>query len=119
MTDPFDLGILARNLERARLAQGMTQAEAAERAGIARRLYGHYERSHHWPSVRTLRRLSQTLEVSADTLLELPTDRPPALPGPPATPALRRLRRRLEHASPDVVHFMTRLLTEIHELEIP
>lgn len=56
---------------RARVARGLTQADIAERVGIATEVYGRLERGKMLPSVATLQRLSVVLRVSADSLLGL------------------------------------------------
>jgi transcriptional regulator with XRE-family HTH domain len=91
------LGSAARG---ARGRAGLTQADVAERVGIAPEVYGRMERGRIFPSVETLRRLCLVLDVSSDVLLGLAG--PGQLPGvsepPPrydAPPEVRRLMRRL------------------------
>ena len=88
------IGAIARE---ARLRAGLTQADVAERLGIVAEVYGRLERGKMLPSVDTLKRLAQSLRVSADELLGLSEAgaETAALP-PPAgdNPAIRRLVRR-------------------------
>ncbi|CAM4202536.1 helix-turn-helix transcriptional regulator [Corallococcus exiguus] len=49
----------------------LTQADVAERVGIATEVYGRLERGHMLPSVRTLRKLCLVLSCSSDVLLGL------------------------------------------------
>ncbi len=91
----------AARVARARL--GLTQADVAERVGIAMEVYSRMERGKVLPSVTTLRRLCQVLRIGADTLLGLDAEAPPAPPAEPAPPRtqgedpprLRRLMRAL------------------------
>ncbi|MCP3137276.1 helix-turn-helix transcriptional regulator [Pyxidicoccus xibeiensis] len=91
----------AARAARARL--GLTQADVAERVGIAMEVYSRMERGKVLPSVTTLRRLCQVLRIGADTLLglEVVVLAPPleegAADAPPGEdpPRLRRLMRAL------------------------
>jgi transcriptional regulator with XRE-family HTH domain len=97
------LGAAARA---ARLRAGLTQAEAAEKVGLAPGVYGRIERGGMMPSVPTLRRLSIALKIPSDTLLSLSHSEVTAWVNslPPReeelSPALRRLSRSLRHLSP-------------------
>ncbi|QSQ21625.1 helix-turn-helix transcriptional regulator [Pyxidicoccus parkwayensis] len=55
----------------ARVGLGLTQADVAERVGIAMEVYSRMERGKVLPSVTTLRRLCQVLRIGADSLLGL------------------------------------------------
>ncbi|WP_164019052.1 helix-turn-helix domain-containing protein [Pyxidicoccus trucidator] len=86
----------------ARVRLGLTQADVAERVGIAMEVYSRMERGKVLPSVTTLRRLCQVLRIGADTLLGLEVEAldPPMEEGAAATPGedpprLRRLVRAL------------------------
>src|SRR5687767_12175346 len=75
------LGDAARE---ARLKAGLTQADVAERIGVATEVYGRLERGLLMPSVPTLRRLCLALHLPADKLLALGSAHPPAwAEGPP------------------------------------
>lgn len=63
---------------KARKALGLTQRDVAERIGIATEVYGRLERGHMLPSVRTLRSLCRTLNVSSDVLMGISTTTPTA-----------------------------------------
>ncbi len=103
----------AARAARARL--GLTQADVAERVGIAMEVYSRMERGKVLPSVTTLRRLCQVLRIGADTLLGLdegalvaPLERdakeaegvPAGVPGEDP-PRLRRLVRVLRALEPE------------------
>src|SRR5688572_15326348 len=57
----------AARLSRQRL--NLTQADVAERIGIASEVYGRLERGHMLPSIQTFRRLCVVLSISADEAL--------------------------------------------------
>lgn len=61
-------------LRRAREAQGWTQAELAERIGLATEAYGRLERGRSLPRADTLVHLAQALHISTDYLLGLEDD---------------------------------------------
>lgn len=52
-----------------RRAKGLSQAELADRLGISASAMGMYEQNRREPSVQTLVRLAQELQVSTDFLL--------------------------------------------------
>ena len=58
--------ILGAAVRAARQRQELTQADVAERVGLATEVYGRLERGHMLPSVRTLLRICTVLHVSAD-----------------------------------------------------
>jgi len=62
---------LGVELRRARIDAGFTQAEIAERVGLATEAYGRIERSAAIPRTDTLMRLALALETSTDRLLGL------------------------------------------------
>lgn len=88
----------AARLARTRL--NLTQADVAERIGIASEVYGRLERGHMLPSIQTFRRLCVVLSISADEALGLKPSQqevkwaaePPSDYGESAE--LRRLMRR-------------------------
>lgn len=92
----------ARQLRSARRARNLTQAEVAERVGIAVEVFGRLERGRALPRADTLARLASALGVSTDSLLGLaPVPLPPAAVAGEALgdyagrPEMRRLLRRL------------------------
>jgi transcriptional regulator with XRE-family HTH domain len=96
------LGDTARE---ARQQAGLTQADVAERIGVATEVYGRLERGLLMPSVPTLRRLCVALHLPADKLLALSSAQPPAwteAPQPPEReePQIRRLLRHVRKLSP-------------------
>ena len=89
----------------ARLRLGLTQADVAERVGIAMEVYSRMERGRMLPRAQNLRRLCDVLSVSADVLLGVgpgPSLVPPrAPPGQQEESAeLRRLLRTLRELEP-------------------
>ena len=58
-------------LKRARMAKGMNQAELGKSVGVAYQQIGRWEQMQSLPSPDTLAQLAQTLECTADWLLEL------------------------------------------------
>lgn len=85
----------------ARQRARLTQADVAERVGIASEVYGRLERGLMLPSVVTLRNLCAALAASADELLGLrePDGSWVAAEPPPSygdSPELRRLIRRAQ-----------------------
>ncbi|MBJ6760198.1 helix-turn-helix transcriptional regulator [Myxococcaceae bacterium JPH2] len=63
--------IIGNAVRAARQRLELTQADVAERVGIATEVYGRLERGHMLPSVRTLRKLCLVLNASSDVLLGL------------------------------------------------
>ncbi|MCP3137149.1 helix-turn-helix domain-containing protein [Pyxidicoccus xibeiensis] len=93
----------------ARVRMGLTQADVAERIGMASEVYGRLERGHMLPSVQNLRRLCVVLNVPPHALLGLGEEL--AAPAPAKdkavaktreddTPEMRRLMRNLRKLSP-------------------
>ncbi len=103
------LGAAARA---ARVRMGLTQADIAERIGMASEVYGRLERGHMLPSVQNLRRLCVVLNVPPHELLGLGEGFAAPPPGPVKdkagtsrgreddTPEMRRLMRNLRKLSP-------------------
>jgi transcriptional regulator with XRE-family HTH domain len=93
-----NVGEIARQ---ARLRAGLTQADVAERVGLATEVYGRLERGRMLPSVPSLRRLCIALRTPSDTFLGLNTGEVAtwvAESAPPEyeeVPELRRLMRTL------------------------
>lgn len=89
----------------ARQQAGLTQADVAERIGVATEVYGRLERGLLMPSVPTLRRLCVALRLQADVLLSLGTGTTPAwvesVPPPEKEgPQMRRLMRHVRKLNP-------------------
>jgi transcriptional regulator with XRE-family HTH domain len=88
-----------------RLRARMTQADVAERVGVATEVYGRLERGLLMPSVPTLRKLCLVLRLPADKLLALSSAHPPVWTETPPRkeeeePQLRRLVRHLRGLTP-------------------
>lgn len=60
---------LASNLQSLREMRGLTQAEVGKRAGIAAASISHFETGQRAPSLESLVKLADALEVSVDVLL--------------------------------------------------
>ncbi len=60
---------LAPNLKSIREVRGLTQAELGARAGLAAAAVSHFETGNRTPSVDSLVKLAEALEVSVDVLL--------------------------------------------------
>ena len=59
------------NLKEARLKSGYSQKEVAEKIRLAKSTYSLYESGNREPNVDTIKKISDILKVSADTLLGL------------------------------------------------
>ena len=109
--------VLGDALRTARKAKGLTQEDAAERAGISFEFFGRIERGSTLPSVPTLVRLAQALTVSTDALLGLSTGQALGTPFPDASLGesadLRRLIRRMRRAHPRTVRLLAVLAAEL------
>jgi transcriptional regulator with XRE-family HTH domain len=97
---------LGDSAREARQRAGLTQADVAERIGVATEVYGRLERGLLMPSVPTLRRLCLALHLPADALLALDSPQTPAwaeVPIPPPVqegPQMRRLMRHVRKLNP-------------------
>lgn len=65
---------IGKALREARARSGRTQADIAERVGLATEVYGRMERGSVLPRAGTLRKLSKELGVSASFILGLVND---------------------------------------------
>ena len=59
------------NLKIAREKKNMTQKEVADSIGVAKSTYSLYESGNREPNVQTIKKIADTLNVSADDLLGL------------------------------------------------
>ena len=64
-----DSGVIAGNLRKAREMRSLTQAGLGEKAGMAAASISHFETSQRIPSLESLVRLADALEMSVDALL--------------------------------------------------
>ncbi len=117
------IGAAARD---ARKVLGLTQEDAAERIGVSAEFYARIERGNALPSVPTLSRIANSLQVSADILLGFRDGAPSALhisqtkAAPETTedsPEMRRLMRRLRKAPPGSLRLVALLLKEIARVQ--
>jgi transcriptional regulator with XRE-family HTH domain len=81
--------ILALNLKAFREARGFTQSQLGARAGIGGASVSHFETGQRSPSLESLVKLAQALEVSTDALL----GRAPIESGPQVDPIFLRASR--------------------------
>src|SRR6266851_2953272 len=90
----------------ARRARSLTQQDAAESIGVSAEFYGRIERGRTLPSVPTLVRIAEALDIPTDALVgrtgsqgvASPLKLTPASPAIP--PDLRHLRRRVHRLRP-------------------
>lgn len=57
------------NLKKARLNNGLSQAQLAELLGVAKSTYSMYESGKREPNIQTIRKIADILGVSVDELL--------------------------------------------------
>lgn len=62
------------NLRAARERKHMTQKEVADSIGVAKSTYSLYESGNREPNVQTIKKIADTLGISADDLLGLNSD---------------------------------------------
>jgi transcriptional regulator with XRE-family HTH domain len=95
---------LGKTARTARMLAQLTQADVAERVGIATEVYGRLERGAMLPSVPTLRRLCSTLRADANALLGLKSSLPLVSLDESATeeeaPRVRQVLRSLRRLTP-------------------
>ncbi|RKG57030.1 XRE family transcriptional regulator [Corallococcus sp. AB011P] len=101
----------------ARLRLGLTQADVAERVGIAMEVYSRMERGRMLPRAQTLRRLCDVLSVSADVLLGVGAGSAPAPSRSPPREEdsleLRRLVRTLRDLEPRQLKAVARVVRTV------
>ena len=59
---------LSENIKNARIKQGLTQEELAEKIGVTRQTIYYYESGERTPKVEHLEKLSKVLKVSMNKL---------------------------------------------------
>lgn len=69
MTDQEFRRIVADRIKHARRSAGLSQVEAAGKAGMAASQLARYETGENEPQIATLRRLAKALEVSISELI--------------------------------------------------
>jgi transcriptional regulator with XRE-family HTH domain len=117
---------IGRAARLARRARKLTQEDVADRVGVSTQFYGRIERGNTLPSVTTLRRMLEVLDLSADELLgaldlgaagtdqgNRAEDDDPQLAQDLESPRLRRLMRFLRRASPVTLRVVEVLLDEM------
>lgn len=101
---------LGRAARQARRARRMTQSDAAARIGITPEFYGRIERGHALPSVATLARCTDVLDLDLDAIIARADDALPRVEIASEPPPLRRALRLLRRATPAAREFVSRLL---------
>ncbi|MBM7115720.1 helix-turn-helix domain-containing protein [Archangium primigenium] len=96
---------LATVAKDSRLRLGLTQTQMARRTGLAAGVYGRIERARMMPSVPTLLRLCDALQLDANTLLGFQSKQPPPWLAPTSqaeadTPGVRRFLRTIRTLRP-------------------
>ena len=61
---------IGQNLRKARLKQGMTQAEVAKATGLHTNFYARAERNEETPSMKTLKAICKVLKVRSSDILD-------------------------------------------------
>jgi len=115
---------IGRAARQARRARKLTQEDVADRVGVSTQFYGRIERGNALPSVTTLRRMLEVLDLRADALLGVSMSEA-ASSDDDATqaqheadnPHLRRLMRYLRRASPVTLQVVKVLLDEIEKAD--
>jgi transcriptional regulator with XRE-family HTH domain len=67
---------LGKKIREVRKQRGLTQAELAEKAGISVNFIGKVERGIHSPSVTTIERIAEALNVKVSALFDFPEEIP-------------------------------------------
>jgi transcriptional regulator with XRE-family HTH domain len=111
--------IIGASVRAARQRLDLTQADVAERVGIATEVYGRLERGHMLPSVKTLRRLCLVLNCSSDVLLGVASvEKPVAVAEDPVEygerPEVRRVLRTLRRLEPAQLRLISQVAGAIH-----
>lgn len=115
---------IGRAARQARRARKLTQEDVADRVGVSTQFYGRIERGYALPSVTTLRRMLEVLDLRADDLLGVAASEP-GISDDAITqaqleadnPHLRRLMRYLRRASPVTLQVVKVLLDEIEKAD--
>jgi transcriptional regulator with XRE-family HTH domain len=118
----MDIDLARRIGSQARVARtrlGLSQADAAERAGISAEFYARIERGGTLPSAPTLVALANALEVPTDVLVGRMEGRASATRragerlSVQDSPEIRRLLRRARHATPRALRLLNLLAAEL------
>lgn len=109
----------------ARRSLQLTQEDAAERIGVSVEFYSRIERGAALPSLTTFVRMAHVLNVSSDVMIgRRPSGESEAQVAPNLLPSqreeraeVRRVIRRLRHASPGTLRFVALLLKEMEQVK--
>lgn len=66
----MDQSLFHIRLEKQRLSKNLTQEELANRIGVARSTYANYERGIREPDLKTIRKISEVLDIKINDLLD-------------------------------------------------
>jgi transcriptional regulator with XRE-family HTH domain len=115
-----ELGIhLGARARTARKHLGLTQADVAQKLGLAREVYARLERGNMLPSLTTLRALCKTLQVPPHELLALDVGLEPSWEAKrparqePELAGLRTLRKKLHGLSRSDMRLLNMLATAL------
>jgi transcriptional regulator with XRE-family HTH domain len=115
---------IGRAARQARRARKLTQEDVADRVGVSTQFYGRIERGNALPSVTTLRRMLEVLDLRADALLGVSMSEATSSDDDATqaqheadNPHLRRLMRYLRRASPVTLQVVKVLLDEIEKAD--
>ena len=104
------------NLKNARINAGMSQADLADRLGVARSTYSLYESGKREPGILKIKALADILGVSGDMLLGVPSADPvpePAADPAPVSDVCADLIRLAMSAHPDNVALVLAMLRKL------
>lgn len=92
----------------------LTQADVAERVGIATEVFGRLERGHMLPSVRTLKKLCLVLNCSSDVLLGLTETSPEVVAEKEINDsAINRITRRMRKLDPKHISLVGQMVSAL------
>lgn len=108
----------------ARRSLQLTQEDAAERIGVSVEFYSRIERGAALPSLMTFVRMANVLNVSSDVMIGRSPSGDRQAPAVTSLlpsqreerPEVRRVIRRLRHASPGTLRFVALLLKEMERV---
>lgn len=107
-------GIIGSAVRSQRNKLGLTQADVAERVGIATEVYGRLERGHMLPSVRTLRKLCLVLNCSSDVLMGLTANSPDVVAQQESDDsAINRIAKRMRELDPKHISLVGQMVSAL------
>ena len=115
--------VMGHAARQARRARQLTQERVAEQLGVSSEFYSRLERGLAHPSLETLLRMTDVLDVTVDTLLGLDGGVAAAAPASFALTSaddaavVRRLAAELQAAQPSTVRLVRAILGELEDLD--